>query len=801
MKQRHSWIRRAAALVLTALMAVTVLDLSPLASTRASAATTLTSSAPVWGESKKGVQGLNSYYYSDKEYGGYEASQVFYNLDLGQYYSSTYQAYWTKYTVSDQTFYINTYGLQDIANAFQSAKAADKVTYCTILLNAANASTLTGLAYTASTTTSDTQYLGMNTRTAAGRAVVQKVMSILASYYAPYVDYWILGNEVNQRRQYELGTKSATTYGNHYALAMTYVYKAMKSANPDVSVLVSLDHCWNTTSGNRFNEMTLINQIATYTSSHTDFNWGIAYHPYGEPVGNSKVWLTRSDVTSSKSTTLITMKNISVLTDYMQNSNLLYNGKVRPIAMTEIGLSANYGQGYQASAYAYTYYIAEANPYIVGILYNVAESGWAFGFEGRKAANVFRYMDTTVGHTYTDPYLTNISGATSWSSIIPNYSNVNITKQTLYAKLKLSSCDTTEVRSGSTVKLTATGTGTEGTLLYQFVIKTGSGYGQELILQDYSTKKTYTGKIRAYGKSKIVVRVAYQELNDYYNGNITYYQESSPIYITNTTAVDTTTAIETYSGEQYYIYNGKWYCTVSSDAKGLKNVGGTYYYLENGKVVDKTGLYQNTNGNYYYLENGVLIRKTGLVAAHKDAYTSDKFLYYYDADWELDYNWADKSVNSYRYYYIKNGVLQTSYTGYISDGDLTVYVKNGKQGTTCTGVKNIGNYVYYYFMAGVAQKSYTGFVKYNEKYYYAENGLCDLTYVGTKEVNGTTYALSGDKILKTTTGEKTLNGETYYLMSGYVYYNDPTADFYTDGYVGTCSDYLDGGIVCTWYSF
>ena len=67
----------------------------------------------------------------------------------------------------------------------------------------------------------------------------------------------------------------------------------------------------------------------------------------------------------SEDTAMVTIYNIDVVTDYMQQEEFLTpEGEVRPILLSEMGFTSTYGEDVQAAAFAYAYFIAENNPYI-----------------------------------------------------------------------------------------------------------------------------------------------------------------------------------------------------------------------------------------------------------------------------------------------------------------------------------------------------------------------------------------------------------------------------------------------------
>ena len=108
-------------------------------------------------------------------------------------------------------------------------------------------------------------------------------------------------------------------------------------------------------------------------------------------------------------------------------------GETRHVLLSEQGFtSSSGGEGVQAAAFAYAYYISEANSHINGFLLNrqtdapeeVAQ-GLAFGLNysggGHKQIyNVFKKIDTEQSQQATE-FAKSILGISDWSSVIKQH--------------------------------------------------------------------------------------------------------------------------------------------------------------------------------------------------------------------------------------------------------------------------------------------------------------------------------------------------------------------------------------------
>ncbi len=122
---------------------------------------------------------------------------------------------------------------------------------------------------------------------------------------------------------------------------------------------------------------------------------------------------------------IVSIMNLGVLTDFLgQEEYLDTKGEVRSITITELGFSSKSGEKLQAAAFAYCYYITEANPYIDAFIMNrqtdapeEVKQGLAFGIyeydhSEKYIKDVFRYIDTDQAEEHTE-FMLNILEAES----------------------------------------------------------------------------------------------------------------------------------------------------------------------------------------------------------------------------------------------------------------------------------------------------------------------------------------------------------------------------------------------------
>lgn len=300
-------------------------------------------------------------------------------------------------------------------------------------------------------------------------------------------------------------------------------------------------------------------------------------------------------------------------------------------------------------------------------------------------------------------------------------------------------------------------------------------------------------------------------------------------YVKNGVRNNEYTGIVVHNGDSYYVTNG----VLNWGIDGAVQVGDTVYCLSNSTVkAGYTGLCMSEDKTWYYVEKGKLnANYTGLVYYGKDWYYVENgilnwgyngFTEYYGTTYyvtngmlvwgkdgavkinETIYCLAGSTLNkSYtglcmsadkNWYYVKNGVQDTSYTGLVTHQGLQYYVQDGCLNWGITGFRNIGGVSYYLknstvaswfngiqkidstwicFKNGTVDYSYTGLFKGDDVWRYMKNGYEDTSYVGVCDYNGQTYFVYCGRVawLITDVWYVQADDKMYYVMGGVVNWN------------------------------
>lgn len=274
-------------------------------------------------------------------------------------------------------------------------------------------------------------YYMFNASEAEGTRTLEAVASFLAERYSNgkhgIVHSWVIANEINQNRVWNyMNTKDVYHYTKEFEKSFRIFYQAVKSHYANARVYFSIDHAWNSNEGDNgsfFNGRDILEAFNEAALQHGNYDWGIAIHPYPEPLTRVNYWSQEYDKTRDASH--LSIMNLNVLTDMLcEEAYLDRAGEVRSVTITELGFSSGSGERLQAAAFAYCYHIVEDNPYVDAFLMNrqtdapeEVMAGMSFGVyeydhSAKYIKDVFRDIDTDRAGEYTD-FMLNILGADS----------------------------------------------------------------------------------------------------------------------------------------------------------------------------------------------------------------------------------------------------------------------------------------------------------------------------------------------------------------------------------------------------
>lgn len=284
-------------------------------------------------------------------------------------------------------------------------------------------------------------YYAFNAADESGAEHIAAIASFLAQRYSGNghgkVMNWIIGNEINARHEWNyIKYMETESYVEEYAKAFRIFYNAIKTINGNARVYISLDQQWGKclTKTNGYGAKEILDAFNANIKEGGNIDWSVAQHPYNYPLNSAKAWSASgkagSYILDSETTPVLSIKNIHVLTDYLQKEEFLTDsGEVRHVSLSEMGYTSSSGQELQAASFVYAYKIIEANKYIDSMILSrqtdasveVAQ-GLALGLNsqggGRKSIyNAYKYVDTDKAAEYTD-FALKLIGISNWNEVI-----------------------------------------------------------------------------------------------------------------------------------------------------------------------------------------------------------------------------------------------------------------------------------------------------------------------------------------------------------------------------------------------
>ena len=181
--------------------------------------------------------------------------------------------------------------------------------------------------------------------------------------------------------------------------------------------------------------------------------------------------------------------------------------------------------------------------------------------------------------------------------------------------------------------------------------------------------------------------------------------------------------------------------TTASNATGKYTLADTfikYVYSKDSSVpsVKLQGLNKGDDGKWYYYKDGVV--DTGYTGMAKNAYG-----WWYVKNGKLDQTYTGMAKNAYGWWYLEKGTINFKYTGMAKNAYGWWYIKAGKLDQTYTGMAE-NAYGRWYMNKGKLDNKYTGMYKDGTSWIYVKNGKIDTTYTGmAKNAYGWWYIKNG----------------------------------------------------------
>lgn len=368
--------------------------------------------------------------------------QAAYNIPLGYIMGQTSNANWPTiyYKYNGKTYAFNGQRIAEFDIVFKALTKKEIVTTA-VLLNDKNSAYMQFIHPKARG--GRAPYYMFNAADEEGVEYLAAAATFLAKRYSGtangQVVNWVIGNEVNARQAWNyMDYTSVEEYTEAYVQAYRVFYTAIKSVNANARVYMCLDQMWdrNLNAKDSYDAKDVLDAFNRQILLKGNIDYGIAHHPYPVPLTWPKFWAMPANyarmnlVKDSVNTPYITVQNIHVLTDYIRQEQFLNeNGQVRSVLLNEVGFGSDHGETLQAAAFAYAYYIVDANQHIDGFILNKQTDmavemaqGLSVGIDRTNGShkyiyNVYKNIDTAAGKEAT-AFAKEIIGISDWSQVI-----------------------------------------------------------------------------------------------------------------------------------------------------------------------------------------------------------------------------------------------------------------------------------------------------------------------------------------------------------------------------------------------
>lgn len=273
-------------------------------------------------------------------------------------------------------------------------------------------------------------YYAFNAANLTGVNTLKQEMKAFAA--GTYIEDFIFGNEVNNRKWNYMASVDWDTYVREYAQAFRVAYNAIKSTNANAKVYISVDQNWDRNrapgSAEYYEYMDVMDFILNFNAviaSEGNIDWALAAHPYPTPLTYAKFWdlsgLANADYYRKMVTTnaQVTFQNLPVMTNFMAMPAMKSpKGGIRTIILPEIGITSAQGIDVQAAAYVACYTACRNNPAIKKIYFHRMNEGGQTNF-GTSGLSEQVYQSLLHGGPgQYDAWAKNYIGITDWHQVV-----------------------------------------------------------------------------------------------------------------------------------------------------------------------------------------------------------------------------------------------------------------------------------------------------------------------------------------------------------------------------------------------
>ena len=202
---------------------------------------------------------------------------------------------------------------------------------------------------------------------------------------------------------------------------------------------------------------------------------------------------------------------------------------------------------------------------------------------------------------------------------------------------------------------------------------------------------------------------------------------------------------------------------VNETGHGAYDINGNYIDFEGDLVITE----YNKDRTFGYTDFWILPEGVSTVLNYANGIQKDGDAWYYYKDGVVDTSYTGLAKYNGSWWYVKNGKIDFSATTLCKYNGTWWYVKNGKVDFGSTTLCKY-NGSWWYVSGGKVNFGATGLCKYNGTWWYVKNGKVDFGSTTLCKYNGTWWYVSGGKVNFGATGLCKYNGTWWYVKNGKV---------------------------------
>ncbi len=339
-------------------------------------------------------------------------------VDIGKFFSQSSQS-GAKYECGGNVFYYTPeYVEQTDSLLLPYAEKGIRVTLLITLSDTGNEGLNKILIHPDSSL--DSPSLAFNTTSKNSLSYLRAFCEFFAQRYcveSPCISRVVFGKEVaNAKQSYNMGEKSLYDFTDSYSTALLTVNNAFRSVSKSVSTYTHIDNNWDTDipfgSYDRYDNKAFLTSLNNRISDYGNIDWGIVINIYPKEQKNYLAY-TDKGISTATDSDYITFGNLEILTDFLKNTDMLYNNAQRSLVLIEEAQFEELDEQTVATNYVYNYYKSKglsAEAYITNLSFE-------FG-------SVMKYIDTSLTDE-TTKFALDVLKIKSWNEAIDSY-NANV---------------------------------------------------------------------------------------------------------------------------------------------------------------------------------------------------------------------------------------------------------------------------------------------------------------------------------------------------------------------------------------